>query len=327
MTEDLLGDKIQGGDVVQLFFMLKPPSSQISVIWFLRTEEPLSLEDQMTLKRNPLSSAAFLIILIKVFITLSLTCHPAEYLIGSECCPRCSAGSRVKTHCNEYRSTSCLPCVDGTFTDKPNGLEQCTPCTNCAAGSGLKVKRSCTGTSDTVCEPLQGFYCIYSVGDDCETAQRHSSCGPGQYISKHGTASTDTECSDCSAGTFSDGTSASCQPHTQCEDLNLQEITAGTSAADAQCGERGVDVGAAVGVSVALVLIIVAVIVLLWYLRKKRKSSSSSPKTNKEEEGDLPFDEHRGSSKTDEERGDDNRSVKEHHEGVHNGLLPSSDVS
>ncbi|XP_030581793.1 tumor necrosis factor receptor superfamily member 14-like [Archocentrus centrarchus] len=216
----------------------------------------------MSPSRNPLSSAAFLIILIKVHSTLSLTCHPAEYLIGSECCPRCLPGSRVKAHCNEYKSTSCLPCVDGTYTDKPNGLEQCTSCTSCDSGSGLKVKRSCTGTSDTVCEPLQGFYCIYSVGDDCETAQRHSSCGPGQYISKHGTASTDTECSDCRAGTFSDGTSPSCQPHTQCEDLNLQEITAGTSAADAQCGEHSDGVIAAVGVSVALVSIIAAVLLL-----------------------------------------------------------------
>uniref|UniRef100_A0A3Q0RWE7 TNFR-Cys domain-containing protein n=1 Tax=Amphilophus citrinellus TaxID=61819 RepID=A0A3Q0RWE7_AMPCI len=194
---------------------------------------------------------SFQIILIKVHSTLSLTCHPAEYLIGSECCLRCSPGKnhRVKTHCNEYRSTSCLPCMDGTYTDKPNGLEQCTPCTNCTAGSGLKFNRSCTVTSDTVCELLQGFYCIYSVGDDCKEAQRHSSCGPGQYISQNGTASTDTKCSDCSAGTFSDGTSPSCQPHTQCEDLNLQEITAGTSAADAQCGPRGVNVAAAVGVS------------------------------------------------------------------------------
>ncbi|XP_030601778.1 tumor necrosis factor receptor superfamily member 14-like [Archocentrus centrarchus] len=221
-----------------------------------------------------LSSAAFLIILIKVHSTLSLTCHPAEYLIGSECCPRCPAGSRVKTHCNEYRSTSCLPCMDGTYTDKPNGLEQCTSCTSCDSGSGLKVKRSCTVVSDTVCEPLQGFYCISPERDGCETAQRHSSCGPGQYISKPGTASTDTECSDCRAGTFSDGTSPSCQPHTQCEDLNLQEITAGTSAADAQCGPRSDGVGLAVVIPVGLISITAAVLLLIWSFRKKRKSSS-----------------------------------------------------
>uniref|UniRef100_A0A3Q0RAA9 TNFR-Cys domain-containing protein n=1 Tax=Amphilophus citrinellus TaxID=61819 RepID=A0A3Q0RAA9_AMPCI len=218
----------------------------------------------------------FGIIVIRVHSTLSLTCHPAEYLIGSECCPRCSAGSRVETHCNEYRSTACLPCMNGTYTDKRNGLEQCIPCMSCAAGSGLKFNRSCTVTSDTVCELLQGFYCIYSVGDDCKEAQRHSSCGPGQYISQNGTASTDTECSDCRAGTFSDGTSPSCQPHTQCEALNLQLITAGTSAADAQCGEHGVNVGAAVGVSVGVVLFVAAGVSLLalWCFRKKRKSLS-----------------------------------------------------
>uniref|UniRef100_A0A3Q0RY86 TNFR-Cys domain-containing protein n=1 Tax=Amphilophus citrinellus TaxID=61819 RepID=A0A3Q0RY86_AMPCI len=223
---------------------------------------------------------SFQIILIKVHSTLSLTCHPAEYLIGSECCPKCLPGSRVKTHCNEYRSTSCLPCVDGTYTDKANGLEQCTSCTSCDSGSGLKVKRTCTVTSDTVCEPLQGFFCISSTGDSCDKAEKHRGCEPGQYISQNGTASTDTECSDCRAGTFSDGTSPSCQPHTQCEDLNLQLITAGTSAADAQCGERGVNVTAAVVGSVVLILIIVAAAGVYLFFRKKyfRKKSDKNKK-------------------------------------------------
>lgn len=117
-----------------------------------------------------------LIILMNVFRGLSLTCHSAEYRIGSECCPKClsgknqlndecmcflstqlrhnkkkekaslkliccffSSGSRVKTHCNEYRSTSCLPCMDGTFTDQPNGLERCIPCTNCDSGELISL--------------------------------------------------------------------------------------------------------------------------------------------------------------------------------------------
>uniref|UniRef100_A0A3Q0S2B1 TNFR-Cys domain-containing protein n=1 Tax=Amphilophus citrinellus TaxID=61819 RepID=A0A3Q0S2B1_AMPCI len=211
------------------------------------------------------------IILIKVFRTLSLTCRPGEYLIGKECCPMCLAGSRVKTHCTEYRSTSCLPCVDGTYTAKPNGLDQCTPCTSCAAGTSLfKPWKLCTGTSDTVCEPLQGFYCIYSVGDDCETAQRHSSCEPGQYISRNGRAHMDT----CGCGTSGHcaGNMSLCP--SRCEDLNLQQITAGTSAADAQCGPHGVNVGVAVGVSVSLVFIIAVVSLLLFYFIKKTKSSS-----------------------------------------------------
>uniref|UniRef100_A0A3P9BY08 TNFR-Cys domain-containing protein n=1 Tax=Maylandia zebra TaxID=106582 RepID=A0A3P9BY08_9CICH len=186
---------------------------------------------------------------------LILTCHSAEYQIGSECCPKCLSGSRVKTHCNEYGSTSCLPCMDGTFTDQPNGLERCIPCTNCdSAGSGRMVKKRCTATSDTDCAPLEGFYCVSSVGLSCDIAQKHKRCKPGQYISQHGTASTDTECSDCSSGTFSNGTFHSCQPHTQCHLFNLQLVTAGTSAADAQCGERSFNVGAAVGGAVGMAI-------------------------------------------------------------------------
>uniref|UniRef100_A0A3Q4H664 TNFR-Cys domain-containing protein n=1 Tax=Neolamprologus brichardi TaxID=32507 RepID=A0A3Q4H664_NEOBR len=171
-----------------------------------------------------LSLQVIMIILIKVSSGLSLTCQQAEYQIGNECCPKCPTGSRVKTHCNEYRSTSCLPCMDGTFTDQPNGLERCIPCTNCDSALGLMVKKRCTATSDTICAPLEGFYCVSSVGLSCDTAQKHKCCKPGQYISQKGTASTDTECSDCSSGTFSNGTFYSCQQHTQCHSLNLHDF-------------------------------------------------------------------------------------------------------
>ncbi|XP_005748497.1 tumor necrosis factor receptor superfamily member 14-like [Pundamilia nyererei] len=228
-------------------------------------------------KRKPVNVAAFLVILIilmKVSSVLSLTCHQAEYQIGNECCPKCLAGSRVKMHCNEYRSTSCLPCMDGTFTDQPNGLERCIPCTNCDSALGLRVNKQCTTTSDTVCEPLEGFHCVSFVRLSCDIAQKHKRCKPGQYISQKGTASTDTECSDCSSGTFSNGTFHSCQPHTQCHLFNLQLVTAGTSAADAQCGEHSFNVGAAVGVAVCVLIVITGGGgLLLWHLKKRAPSN------------------------------------------------------
>ncbi|XP_035768508.1 tumor necrosis factor receptor superfamily member 14-like isoform X2 [Neolamprologus brichardi] len=240
------------------------PSSQISETCFWK----------------PVNATKFLvimIILIKVSSGLSLTCQQAEYQIGNECCPKCPTGSRVKTHCNEYRSTSCLPCMDGTFTDQPNGLERCIPCTNCDSALGLMVKKRCTATSDTICAPLEGFYCVSSVGLSCDTAQKHKCCKPGQYISQKGTASTDTECSDCSSGTFSNGTFYSCQQHTQCHSLNLQLITAGTSAADAQCGELSFNVGAAVGGAVAFLTVIFGGGggLLYWNLQKRAPSNRS----------------------------------------------------
>uniref|UniRef100_A0A3Q1GKH3 TNFR-Cys domain-containing protein n=1 Tax=Acanthochromis polyacanthus TaxID=80966 RepID=A0A3Q1GKH3_9TELE len=95
-------------------------------------------------------------------------------------------GSRVKTDCSEFRSTSCLSCPHGTFMDKLTGLKECFPCTNCDEDLGLKVKTSCTTTSDTVCEPLEGFYCIDPIGNNCAAARKHRICHPGQYINQTG---------------------------------------------------------------------------------------------------------------------------------------------
>ncbi|XP_025758681.1 tumor necrosis factor receptor superfamily member 14 isoform X1 [Oreochromis niloticus] len=259
--------------------LVRTPSSKISktcFFFFFWTKETFSVSDQMSSRRKPVNAAAFLIILMTVFSGLGLSCHQGEYQIGNECCPKCLAGRRVKTHCTVDSSTSCLPCMTGTYTDKPNGLERCHHCTNCDSGSGLRIKTPCTVTSDTLCEPLEGFYCVQPTGHSCERAQEHKHCKPGQYISHNGTASTDTECSDCSSGTFSDGTFHSCQPHTRCYSLNLQLITAGTSAADAQCGEGSVNVGTAVGGAVAVIILIIGGGLLFWYLKKERRKNRTS---------------------------------------------------
>ncbi|XP_008296322.1 tumor necrosis factor receptor superfamily member 14-like [Stegastes partitus] len=124
--------------------------------------------------------------MMEVFTGQTHICHPAEYQTGNHCCITCPPGSRVLRHCFQYRTSACLPCSDGRFMNTRTGLTQCYPCTNCDAGSGLKVKTSCTTTSDTVCEPLEGFFCIDSTENNCAAAQKHSSCQPGQYINKTG---------------------------------------------------------------------------------------------------------------------------------------------
>ncbi|XP_072222525.1 tumor necrosis factor receptor superfamily member 5-like isoform X2 [Leuresthes tenuis] len=252
-------------------------SSQISVRWCLQLKKTLYLHHKMTLRGKPLTAASVLMILMRAFTVHTLTCHPSEYNIGGECCPMCPPGSRVKTDCTEFRSTSCLPCIDGTFMDKPNGLKHCVPCTTC--DSGLKVKQSCTPTLDTVCETMEGFFCVDSTKSGCAEAQKHKSCNPGQYISRRGTTSTDTECSDCSSGTFSDGTLTSCQPHTQCESENLQLTKAGTSSSDAECGEKSSNVTAiVVGVLAGFFLSLVVTALLVYFLYHKKKICSNKDK-------------------------------------------------
>ncbi|XP_071229111.1 tumor necrosis factor receptor superfamily member 14-like isoform X2 [Salvelinus alpinus] len=171
------------------------------------------------------------------FILLNIepcsTYDPAIYKIGDRYCIMCWPGYHVRSHCTKSTYTSCVPCIDSTFLDEPSGKTTCNNCTTCDPGLGLKVKQSCTPSSDTVCGTLEGFYCLDPTKDGCRAAQRHSSCKPGQYISHTGTASTDTVCSDCPGKTYSDGSLTSCQTHTECEFL---EIEPGTPWSDSECG-------------------------------------------------------------------------------------------
>jgi len=55
-----------------------------------------------------------------------------------------------------------------------------------STGLRVRIKRSCTRSTDTVCEPLEGFYCIEKNKASCIYAVQHSKCHPGQYIRQAG---------------------------------------------------------------------------------------------------------------------------------------------
>ncbi|XP_060884097.1 tumor necrosis factor receptor superfamily member 14-like isoform X2 [Labrus mixtus] len=119
-------------------------------------------------------------------------------------------GGRVYADCTESRSTLCKPCSEGTFMDHPTSRPVCYNCKSCDEGSGLKMKTSCTIVSDTVCEPLEGFYCSDSRKDDCVEARKHRRCKPGEYVTEHGTRNQESE--------------------------GRELLRAGTETEDAQCG-------------------------------------------------------------------------------------------
>ncbi|XP_045063263.1 tumor necrosis factor receptor superfamily member 14-like isoform X1 [Coregonus clupeaformis] len=177
------------------------------------------------------------------------------YKIGDRYCRMCRPGYRVNSHCTKSTITSCVPCINSTFLDEPSEKTTCNNCTTCDPGLGLKVKQPCRPSSDTVCWTLEGFYCLDPTKDGCRAAQRHSSCKPGQYISHTGTTSTDTVCADCPGKTYSDGSLTSCQPHTECEFL---EIEPGTPWSDSECGvtslpTAGIIAGVLIGFLIATI--------------------------------------------------------------------------
>uniref|UniRef100_A0A3Q4BQS7 TNFR-Cys domain-containing protein n=1 Tax=Mola mola TaxID=94237 RepID=A0A3Q4BQS7_MOLML len=193
-----------------------------------------------------------------------------EYQAGDQCCPMCPSGNRVKINCTEFRSTTCQPCTSGTFTDRPSGQKQCLCLLSVLPGFGLTVETECTETSDTVCEPLEGFYCVKSTKKGCAAAQKHTGCQPGQYISQHaGTESRDTVCSNCSEGTFSDGTLASCLPHRKCESTL---ITPGNASADAECGTKSFWEGPLISAAAAILLYSLVIVIVFLCFKKKMKT-------------------------------------------------------
>ncbi|XP_051760508.1 tumor necrosis factor receptor superfamily member 14-like isoform X3 [Ctenopharyngodon idella] len=198
-------------------------------------------------------------------------CGRAEYEINGECCPMCVPGNRVLWHCTEYTSTTCVPCPELTYTDEPNGLTACFPCWVCDAEQGLRVNRTCTRSADTVCEPLEGFYCIEQNKGSCRFAVRHSECHPGQYIRQSGTAFTDTDCGNCAEGTYSNGSFTTCRPHSKCETEGSKEIKPGTMSSDVEC-EKSSSVSTTVGVSVGVIVgVIIGVLVTAVGIKLKQK--------------------------------------------------------
>ncbi|KAI4885775.1 hypothetical protein NFI96_005101, partial [Prochilodus magdalenae] len=183
---------------------------------------------------------------------------------------------RVKNHCTENTGTSCAPCPDSTFSIEHSGLTECTKCTVCDPGQGLRVKTPCTRSSDTVCEPTDGYYCTDQRTDGCTQAAKHTKCNPGQYIKHRGTTFKDTECVGCENGTYSDGSFETCKRHSKCED---EEIKPGTSSYDTEC-RHYVPVALIVGVTVSLVVLIIIVCVIIAVVIVKcckKKSKTGKP--------------------------------------------------
>ncbi|KAF5906260.1 tumor necrosis factor receptor superfamily member 5-like isoform X1, partial [Clarias magur] len=174
--------------------------------------------------------------------------------------------NQVYKNCTEITSTNCIPCVESTYIDEPNGLSKCISCAVCDTGAGLRVKTSCTRISNTVCEPLEGFYCTDEDKGSCRQAVEHTKCKPGQYIKQKGTAVSDVECAMCTDGTYSNGSLQICQQHTKCEDLGLEEKTPGTNSLDVKC-RRKTQVALRVGILFAMALFVVIAEVLIIKIR------------------------------------------------------------
>ncbi|XP_064778187.1 tumor necrosis factor receptor superfamily member 14-like isoform X1 [Oncorhynchus masou masou] len=165
-------------------------------------------------------------------------CGPAEYKqVDGQCCPMCGKGLVVRRDCTIESSTSCIPCIRGTFMNEANGLTKCFPCSSCDPGLGLFTQTECKPTSNTVCDILDGYYCrSYSSNSECSFAVEHTHCSPGQSTKSPGTKTTDTMCEECQHGFYSQY-GVNCTAWTDCAAMGRVKTEDGNSRQDVICNK------------------------------------------------------------------------------------------
>ncbi|XP_032129347.1 tumor necrosis factor receptor superfamily member 14-like isoform X2 [Sapajus apella] len=114
------------------------------------------------------------------------SCKEDEYPVGTECCPKCSPGYRVKQVCGELTGTVCEPCPPGTYIAHLNGLSKCLKCQMCDPAMGLLATRNCSRTENTLCSCGPGHFCVLRDGDHCAACQAHATSSPGQRVQEGG---------------------------------------------------------------------------------------------------------------------------------------------
>ncbi|XP_021539039.1 tumor necrosis factor receptor superfamily member 14 isoform X1 [Neomonachus schauinslandi] len=223
----------------------------------------------LTPKADALSQALYLLLLGSLPCALAMApCKEEEYPVGSECCPKCSPGYRVKEACGELTGTLCVPCDPGTYTAHLNGLSECLQCRVCDPAMGLVTRQKCSRKENTVCVCDQGHFCISEDGDDCAECRPHTPCQPGQRVRARGTEWHDRMCEDCPPGTFSaSGALEECQPWSTCSGPFQTQSDPGTSSSDVTCSSWGLYVFVS-----SLVIVGLCVLTILGMRMKKRQS-------------------------------------------------------
>ncbi|NXD10911.1 TNR14 factor, partial [Nothocercus nigrocapillus] len=204
----------------------------------------------------------------------AVDCGLAEYPTGAECCPMCAAGFRVFKNCTAVSSTTCIPCAEDTYTDRPSGLEHCRKCKRCDKGANLVPEVACTSTKNTVCGCPPGYFCSLSGTEGCEFCQRYTVCSPGTVVKEEGTKATDNVCEACPPGTFSAANkSHSCIPWPRVKQNGLVQGEEG-AASDAACSNCS---RAAAITCVFIVLMLTAGAMGLGYIWQRRKRKNHVP--------------------------------------------------
>ncbi|XP_073446362.1 tumor necrosis factor receptor superfamily member 11B isoform X1 [Dendrobates tinctorius] len=148
-------------------------------------------------------------------------------------CDQCPPGTCVRHDCTAAKRTECAPCPSKYFTNEWNSFKDCQYCSTICKELQIATQE-CSSTSNRICECIDGYFL------DVEFCSPHKECPPGYGVVQQGTPDSDTICSECPKGMFSNVTSstAPCQTRTNCRKLGRKVLHKGSSAHDAVCKEE-----------------------------------------------------------------------------------------
>ncbi|XDV40457.1 hypothetical protein PO909_009541 [Leuciscus waleckii] len=197
---------------------------------------------------------------------------------------KCPKGKYLDTKCNATSDPVCVTCPRHTFTDQENNMKECRACRECTSNSNLEMVKECEPDKNTECKCKQGYYCTHRSDSHCDHCKIVSTCPPGKGVTSQHTFQSDTVCSPCLKGTYSDVEDylSSCKNHTRCEDLGRDILSPGTSKSDAVCGPIKTCttscswvLPASLWAGIIVTVLIVFLVLFIMYWRNKHQSKRS----------------------------------------------------
>ncbi|KAM3923059.1 tumor necrosis factor receptor superfamily member 5 [Leptodactylus fuscus] len=216
-----------------------------------------------------------------------LLCEDNNYDKDGRCCSLCKPGQRLLRDCTEHNDTMCIACDHGQYQDKYNRETSCLLHRMCNERLGFEKIREGTPTMNVDCRCQLGRHCSSQA---CETCVFNKKCGPGEGVVHNATIYSDTQCSQCSEGTYSatESDTESCKNWSKCGKSETV-IQKGTPTNDVICGPSPAPDHSNVWVYVVVVvaLLVIACLAVIFirksYLKNRKDKNKAKPQEPPEE--------------------------------------------
>ncbi|XP_063779061.1 tumor necrosis factor receptor superfamily member 11A [Pseudophryne corroboree] len=208
-------------------------------------------------------------------------CNPErQYKHDRRCCNKCQPGTYMTARCTSVANTSCNPCGPDEYMSLWNNDTECVRHIVCDPGKALHVLHSGNRTFPRECVCTEGYH----LDAQLEICMENRKCPPGFGVQSPVELNKNIICATCNVGYYSNSTSTTdhCKPWTNCTDVGLEEIVAGTNVSDAVCDRRLLPDSTQVIILITLLILASVLIIFCIYFVCCMKQYSTVKETVQE---------------------------------------------